>query len=216
MPMFSIHNYRGLCAGGRVIIVRWKYDLQKVYITSYGCSATCNWKLTGLRISNHYGNFHKRSPTDLDFGIFDADKAISVELEHTGTLDPRGYAHIQCALLYTTVSGKRRVRVCNLAMVIVQLAQNVFQYADMEALVCHLAREGGFWYSSAGYLIRETGHQPCLNWHHRRCLPSVRTWQKNALLSFLGTVINVQLGHVQLRFDFASNYVGRHKLNVWV
>lgn len=95
----------------------------------------------GLRISNHYGNFHKRSPTDLDFGIFDADKAISVELEHTGTLDPRGYAHIQCALLYTTVSGKRRVRVCNLAMVIVQLAQNVFQYADMEALVCHLARE---------------------------------------------------------------------------
>ncbi|EAU89424.2 protein transporter SEC24 [Coprinopsis cinerea okayama7 len=99
---------------------------------------TCN----GLRVSRQFGNFLQRNPTDVEFGILDADKAITVELEHSGTLDPRGQAHLQCAVLYTSVEGQRRVRVINLSLNVVELAGNVFQYADMETTLGYFAREG--------------------------------------------------------------------------
>lgn len=31
---------------------------------------------------------------------------------------------------------------CNLVLDVVELAGNVFQYADFEATICHMAREG--------------------------------------------------------------------------
>jgi protein transport protein SEC24 len=98
--------------------------------------------MAGLRISTHYGNFVQSSSTDLDFGILDADKAIMADFEHSNALNPREYAFIQCATLYTTVWGERRVRVINLAMQVVQLAGNVFQFADLDTLLCRLTREG--------------------------------------------------------------------------
>ncbi|KIM91651.1 hypothetical protein PILCRDRAFT_94365 [Piloderma croceum F 1598] len=95
----------------------------------------------GLRISGQYGNFNQRSLTDLEFATLDADKAVSVSIEHSRKLDVRQYAYLQCAVLYTSVSGQRRVRTCNLAVQIVALAGSVFRFADMDATVCHLARE---------------------------------------------------------------------------
>ncbi|KAF9225736.1 beta-sandwich domain of Sec23/24 [Gyrodon lividus] len=94
----------------------------------------------GLRVSKYYGNFQERSLTDLGFGVFDADKAVSAVIEHSRTLDERQSAYLQCAILYTTVDGQRRVRTCNLALPVASLAGNVFRYADMDAVVCHLTR----------------------------------------------------------------------------
>ncbi|KAH7886990.1 hypothetical protein F5I97DRAFT_1807234 [Phlebopus sp. FC_14] len=95
----------------------------------------------GLRVAKHYGNFHQRTPTDLVLGVLDADKAISAVIEHTRTLDERQYAYLQSAVLYTTVDGQRRVRLCNLALQVASLAGNVFRYADMDAVICHLVRD---------------------------------------------------------------------------
>ena len=99
------------------------------------------WHL-GLRVANQYGNFYESPAADMEFGTIDADKAISVEFQHTRTLDDRQYAFIQSAILYTTVTGERRVRVHNVALRVVTLAGNVFQYADMDATVSHILREG--------------------------------------------------------------------------
>lgn len=97
---------------------------------------------TGLRIANQYGNFYESPAGDMEFGTMDADKAISIALEHARTLDDRYYAYIQSAILYTTSTGQRRVRVHNVALRVVTLAGNVFQYADMDATVSHMLREG--------------------------------------------------------------------------
>ncbi|KAH9946861.1 sec24-like protein [Amylocystis lapponica] len=81
--------------------------------TGYSCMMRVRCS-NGLSISLylHFGNFLESSATDLAFGTLDADKAISVQQ----------LAFIQCAVLYTTAAGQRRVRVCNLALQVASLA----------------------------------------------------------------------------------------------
>lgn len=96
----------------------------------------------GLKVTEQYGNFYKRSPTDLEFGVLDADKSITVLFGHTTTLDERQHVHIQSAVLYTTATGRRMVRTCNMALPVVSLAMNVFRYADADAAVVYWFRKG--------------------------------------------------------------------------
>ena len=106
------------------------------------CKSRPNLDSSGLRVSAQYGNFYQRSATDLEFGTLDADKAISVSLTHSRALDVQQYACLQCAVLYTSLSGQRRVRICNLALQVVALAGSVFRFADMDTAVSHLTKEG--------------------------------------------------------------------------
>ncbi|KAI0764559.1 sec24-like protein [Trametes elegans] len=108
--------------------------------TVYSCSMRIR-SSNGLRVAKQYGNFYESPAADLEFGTIDADKTIAVSFEHTRTLDDRQYAFIQAALLYTTVAGERRVRTFNVALRVVTLAGNVFQYADMDATVSYMVRE---------------------------------------------------------------------------
>lgn len=97
-----------------------------------------------MRISKYLGNFHEPelSATDIQFGTLDADKAFSVVFEHGRALDEHDLAFVQCAVLHTTVTGERLVRVVNLALQVAGLAGNVFRFADMDTVVCHMVREG--------------------------------------------------------------------------
>jgi protein transport protein SEC24 len=124
------------------------YDvLVRVRVSSggYGCIPSLpRWTelFVGLRLDEHYGNFHQRTeaPDELSLGIVHADTAFSVALSHTAKLSAREHAHIQCAVLYTSVDGERRVRVVNLALNVADLAGTVFRFADMDAVVTHLAK----------------------------------------------------------------------------
>ncbi|EMD35302.1 hypothetical protein CERSUDRAFT_124650 [Gelatoporia subvermispora B] len=108
--------------------------------TAYNCTMRVRCS-NGLRVSKYYGNFYQNTNTDIQFGTLDADKAVSVLFDHGRTLDEREYAFIQCATLYTTAAGQRRVRVLNLALEVAALAGNVFRFADMDAVVSHMVRE---------------------------------------------------------------------------
>ena len=95
----------------------------------------------GLRIADHFGNFFQRNVTDLEFGTLDADKAIAAKLKHEGKLDDKVDAYFQCASLYTSATGERRVRVHNLAVPVSSLISSVFRAADMDTTIAFFTKE---------------------------------------------------------------------------
>lgn len=75
----------------------------------------------------------------------DSDKALAVSVEHKRSLDPRKDVHVQCAILHTSSSGERRVRILNLALGTASLAHNVFRYGDMDATMTFFSKVGEYY-----------------------------------------------------------------------
>jgi protein transport protein SEC24 len=95
-----------------------------------------------LRVGDHYGNFYQRSLTDLEFGTMHEGAAVGAVIRHEGKLDERELSYIQVAVLYTSASGERRVRVLNMSMGVTGLIGNVYRFADLDAAVTLYAKEG--------------------------------------------------------------------------
>lgn len=66
---------------------------------------------------------------------------MAARIKHEGKLDEKVDAHFQCAVLYTSASGQRRVRVHNLAVPVSSLLANVFRFADMDTTLAYLTKE---------------------------------------------------------------------------
>ena len=75
-------------------------------------------------------------PGDLDVGVagIDADSAFGVTFKHDDTLEDAQEACVQCALLYTTAFGERRIRVLTLGFKVTSSVASLFRYADLDAL----------------------------------------------------------------------------------
>lgn len=117
-------------------------QVQRTVLREIGYNATVRLRCSnGLNPTQHYGNFYQRNMTDLEFANIDADETISVLVKHEGRLDEKQEAHFQCALLYTTSYGERRVRCHNIAVPVTNLLGNVFRYADLDSTIAYYAKE---------------------------------------------------------------------------
>ncbi len=97
----------------------------------------------GLQVSSYHGNFLQHSfGADLELGSVDADKALGVMFSYDGKLDSKLDAHFQCALLYTTASGERRVRCTNTVASVSENLIEVMRFVDQDAVVSLIAKEG--------------------------------------------------------------------------
>lgn len=96
---------------------------------------------SGLGVVDYGGFYCKRTPTDVDLPALDCDKAISVALRYEEKLPDGQEACVQCALLYTTTAGERRIRVHTLALPITSVLGNIFRASDLEAQTCDMIRK---------------------------------------------------------------------------
>ncbi|KAL3680392.1 hypothetical protein R1sor_023348 [Riccia sorocarpa] len=87
----------------------------------------------GLQVQEYYGNFCKRIPTDVDLPAIDSDKTIMVTFKHDDKFQDGSECCFQCALLYTTVTGQRRIRVITLSLSCTTVLSNLFRGADLDA-----------------------------------------------------------------------------------
>ncbi|KAK9159454.1 hypothetical protein Syun_005795 [Stephania yunnanensis] len=87
----------------------------------------------GLQVQEYYGSFCKRIPTDVDLPAIDCDKTIMVTFKHDDKFQEGAECGFQCALLYTTVYGQRRIRVTTLSLTCTAILSNLFRSADLDA-----------------------------------------------------------------------------------
>lgn len=96
---------------------------------------------TGLKVKSFDGNFFVRSTDLLAMPSYSGDNAFAIELAHeeagqTGISE----TFLQCALLYTSSSGERRIRVHNLRLPVSNSMQDIFHSVDTPALTSLIAR----------------------------------------------------------------------------
>uniref|UniRef100_A0A0D9XYX3 Zinc finger Sec23/Sec24-type domain-containing protein n=1 Tax=Leersia perrieri TaxID=77586 RepID=A0A0D9XYX3_9ORYZ len=95
----------------------------------------------GLQVQDYSGNFCRRVPTDIDLPAIDSDKTIMVSFKHDDKLQENSECAFQCALLYTTVYGQRRIRVINLSLPCTNVLSNLFRYADLETQFTYVVKQ---------------------------------------------------------------------------
>ena len=94
----------------------------------------------GLKVSSFYGHFFIRSTDLLALPNVDADKAFAVQFSHEeGNLQGRTCC-FQVALLYTSSSGERRIRVLTSQLPTTQLVSEMYQHADVGASINLMGR----------------------------------------------------------------------------
>ncbi|KAI9314549.1 hypothetical protein BX666DRAFT_2052907 [Dichotomocladium elegans] len=94
----------------------------------------------GLAVDEQFGNFYMNNSTDVELAGVDADKSVAFSLRHDGKLD-EGDVHFQCALLYTTKTGHRRVRLHNLRIPATNDINTIFRQADLDTSMNVLSKQ---------------------------------------------------------------------------
>ncbi|KAI3709656.1 hypothetical protein L2E82_39422 [Cichorium intybus] len=121
----------------------------------------------GIQVQEYFGNFCKRIPTDIDLPAIDCDKSLMVTMKHDDKLQDGTECSFQCALLYTTVYGQRRIRVSTLSLPCTTMLSNLFRSADLDTqFSCFLKQAAIEIPTSALVQIREQVTNVCINILH--------------------------------------------------
>lgn len=105
----------------------------------------------GLQVNSYHGNFIQHTfGADVEFGVVDSDKAISILFTYDGKLDAKLDAHFQSALLYTSASGERRVRCSNVIASVSDFAKDCMKFVDQDAIYTVIAKEAASKVTSTG------------------------------------------------------------------
>nr|XP_014086954.1 protein transport protein Sec24C [Bactrocera oleae] len=95
----------------------------------------------GIRPTDFYGHFYMTNTTDVELASIDCNKSVAIEIKHDDKLPPEENIYIQIALLYTSVSGQRRLRVLNLALRATTTIADVFKCCDLDAIMLFFAKQ---------------------------------------------------------------------------
>ncbi|KAE8666639.1 Protein transport protein Sec24-like CEF [Hibiscus syriacus] len=118
----------------------------------------------GIQVHDYSGNFCRRIPTDIDLPGIDCDKCILVTLKHDDKLQDGSECAFQCALLYTTVYGQRRIRVTNLSLPCTNMLSNLFRSADLDAQFANFLKQAAIEIPTAPLMqVRDQVTNLCIN-----------------------------------------------------
>ncbi|KAG8388134.1 hypothetical protein BUALT_Bualt02G0094300 [Buddleja alternifolia] len=94
----------------------------------------------------------------------DCDKTIMVSLKHDDKLQEGTECSFQCALLYTTVYGQRRIRVSTLSLPCTNMLSNLFRSADLDTqFACMLKQAASEIPSAPLAQVRDQVTNVCIN-----------------------------------------------------
>ncbi|XP_028403896.1 protein transport protein Sec24C-like isoform X2 [Dendronephthya gigantea] len=95
---------------------------------------------TGLRPCEFYGNFNMNNTTDVELALVNSQTSVVIEIRHDDKLPEDSVAYLQCALLYTSVNGQRRLRIHNLALSTCSQLTDLFRCCEMDTFTNYVAK----------------------------------------------------------------------------
>jgi len=95
---------------------------------------------TGIRPIDFLGNFYMTNATEMILGTIDSDKSVSVELKHDDKLPVDNNTYIQVALLYTSISGQRRLRILSLALTVTSSYTSLYPVCDLDTIMNYITK----------------------------------------------------------------------------
>ncbi|XP_015074581.1 protein transport protein Sec24-like CEF isoform X2 [Solanum pennellii] len=118
----------------------------------------------GLQVNEYSGNYCKRIPSDVDLPAIDCDKTIMVTLKHEDKLQDGSECSFQCALLYTTIYGQRRIRISTLSLPCTTMLSDLFRSADSDTQFACILKQAASEVPTAPLpQIREHMTNHCIN-----------------------------------------------------
>ncbi|KAF3853787.1 hypothetical protein F7725_014475, partial [Dissostichus mawsoni] len=106
---------------------------------------------TGIRATDFFGSFFMSNTTDVELAGLDCDKAITVEFKHDDKLSEETGALMQCAVLYTSCSGQRRLRVHNMAVNCCSQLADLYRNCETDTIINFFSK-----YAFRGLLTNHT------------------------------------------------------------
>ncbi|XP_063776298.1 protein transport protein Sec24D isoform X2 [Pseudophryne corroboree] len=95
---------------------------------------------TGFRATDFFGALYMNNTTDIEMAAIDSDKAVTVEFKHDDKLSEDAGALIQCALLYTTIGGQRRLLIHNISLTCSSQLSDLYKSCETDALINFFAK----------------------------------------------------------------------------
>ncbi|OWF45631.1 protein transport protein Sec24C-like isoform X2 [Mizuhopecten yessoensis] len=96
---------------------------------------------TGIRPVDFYGNFYMANTTDVELAAMSQGQAIGVEVKHDDKLNEGDGAFVQIAVLFTSVSGQRRLRIHNLSFNCCMQMADLFRSCELDTLVNFMSKQ---------------------------------------------------------------------------
>ncbi|XP_054907152.1 protein transport protein Sec24D [Poeciliopsis prolifica] len=135
----SVYKYNNfqVATDGEHFLRDLRKDLQK----NLGFDAVMRVRTsTGFRATDFFGAIYMNNTTDVEMAAVDCDKAVTVEFKHDDTLSEESGAFMQCALLYTTISGQRRLRIHNLSLNCSSQLSELYKSCETDSLINFFAK----------------------------------------------------------------------------
>ncbi|CAM9935481.1 unnamed protein product [Ascophyllum nodosum] len=121
---------------------KFNAELTRVLTRATAFEAVMRVRATrGVRITNFYGNYFIRGTDLLALPNCTPDSVFAVEFGYDEQLLTASVISVQAALLYTTSSGERRIRVHNVAIPVETVIQNVFDSVNIDVMCNILAKQ---------------------------------------------------------------------------
>jgi len=96
---------------------------------------------TGVRPVEFYGSFFMANTTDTELASLNSDSAIACEIKYDDKLTEEDGVYVQAALLFTSVSGQRRLRVINLALNCGSSMADMYRNCELDTIVNFTAKQ---------------------------------------------------------------------------
>ncbi|CAF0708645.1 unnamed protein product [Brachionus calyciflorus] len=94
---------------------------------------------TGIKPVDYLGNFSMYG-NDIELAGVNRQTSLAVELKHEDKLNENSKVYIQAALLYTSLSGQRRIRVHNLSLNVCNQYSQMYSSCELDCLINYMAK----------------------------------------------------------------------------